>query len=228
MEAPPLHVLLVESSAVARAAIRFQLEQLGHSVEAAGNQTELLAIAKREIVDVALVDAQFIGAPELQSFGPLQEQIPVIGLLSELDPSDFRTRFRAVLVKPFTRQQLTGALAAAGTVKKHSPLVQKEDLLARLGGKRDVLAQMKALLRKQADTLQTEMRTALTHRDSESLRRLAHQAKGSLANLAAPEAAAAAQELEDIVRDGQWERAEESLSTLEACVEQVTRELAAM
>jgi HPt (histidine-containing phosphotransfer) domain-containing protein len=225
MEAPPLHVLLVESSAVARTAIRFQLEQLGHFVETTGNKTELLALANRGTFDVALVDAQFIGDPVSQSFVSLEEQLPVLGIFSELDPADIRARLSAVLVKPFTGQQLAGALSA---VRNQPPLVQKEDLLPRLGGKREVLAQMNALLQEQASAWNTEMGAALARRDGEALRRLAHQAKGALANLAAPRAAAAAQQLEDIARHGRWERAEESLSKFEAVADQVIRELAAM
>jgi CheY-like chemotaxis protein len=224
MEAPPLHVLLIESSAGARTAIRFQLEQLGHTVEAAGSAAELQPLADGTAFNVVLVDAN----SDLPALRPVQERSAMIGLLSQLDPADVRTRFKTVLVKPFTQQQLADALSAVQIPDEQTPLVQRADLLARLGGNRDVLPQMTELLQKQAESWRAEMGSAVAQRDGEMLRRLAHQAKGTLANLAAPPAAVAAQEVEELARAGQWERAEDGIAKFEAAVEQVVRELAAM
>jgi CheY-like chemotaxis protein/HPt (histidine-containing phosphotransfer) domain-containing protein len=228
MEAPPLRVLLIESSAVARTAIRLLLQQLGHDVEAAGTEPELRVIAARATFDVLLVDAQWIAEPSLGSLDSLREQTPTIVLLSELDPVESRSQFETVLVKPFTRPQLAEALFATRAPDAQIPLVHKEDLLARLGGNRSVLAQMTELLKQQADAHHAGMRAAIAQRDGETLRRLAHQANGSLANLAAPTAAIAARELEDIARHCEWDRAEEAILKFEAAMNQVARELAAM
>ncbi|HLW66426.1 MAG TPA: Hpt domain-containing protein [Gemmataceae bacterium] len=228
MQEPPLRALLIESSAVARTAIQFQLEQLGYSVEAAGGDTELSAIIERPKFDLLLIDAQMDAEVGCSSFPAFRESVPTIVLLSELDPPEARMRFKNYLVKPFQREALAKALAAVRMKDAPASLVQADDLLTRLGGNREVLKQMAELLRKQADAWRAEIRTALAQRNGEALRRLAHQAKGSLANLSAPQAAAAAQQLEDIASQGQWEGADAALSKLELMAEQVARELAAM
>jgi CheY-like chemotaxis protein/HPt (histidine-containing phosphotransfer) domain-containing protein len=227
VQEPPLQILLVEGSAVARTAICFQLKQLGHSVQRAADASELQNL-DRAAFDVFLIDARLDSDASMPSIRPLQERTPTIGLLSELDSDEMRAKFKTVLVKPFSRQQLAQALFEVREQVAQTPLVLKDDLLARLGGNRNVLQQVTELLRTQAVAWSTEMRSAAIHGDGEALRRMAHQAKGALANLAAPRAAAAAQELEAIARNGQWECAEQAVSRLETAIEQVTQELTAM
>ena len=222
-----MHALLLESSAVPRTATRFLIEQLGHTAEVAASEPELRALVGRRTFDVILIDAH-LSADTVEQFDRLLKQIPTIGLLSELDSAEMRYRFKSILVKPVTRQELAEALSEVQAHNAATSLMQKQVLLARLGRNRDVLAQMTALLRKQASTWHTDMRSAIEQCDDEALHRVAHQAKGALANLAALQAATAAQELEEIARNGQWERAEEAVTRLEAMVEQVVQELAAM
>ncbi|HEV3142772.1 MAG TPA: Hpt domain-containing protein [Gemmataceae bacterium] len=159
----------------------------------------------------------------------LRKRLPTIGLLSEIDDSDIGACFETVLVKPFTREQLALALAAVlKSVTESATLIRNDELLARIGGNKQLLRQMSDLLAKQAETWRVQISTAVEQSDSAALQRTAHQAKGALANFAAPLAASAAQDLEEIARAGRWEQASETVSRLDLLIRQLVQELAAM
>jgi HPt (histidine-containing phosphotransfer) domain-containing protein/CheY-like chemotaxis protein len=227
MKEPPLPVLLAESNPVVRQAIVSQLQHLGHSAQLANSAAELRAMVDRANFAFLLIDAAIV--EDAEYLRALRRRIPTIGLLSELDPASAGIEFRAVLVRPFSCQRLAEALASIRTgIGETEPLIQKEELLARLGGNRQLLPQMLDMLRKQAEVWREEMRATITLRDGEALARFAHQAKGALANFAAAQPAAAAKELEESARAGQWERADEGVSGLVLLIDRMIQELAAM
>jgi HPt (histidine-containing phosphotransfer) domain-containing protein len=89
-----------------------------------------------------------------------------------------------------------------------------EELMARLGGSRDVLAAMIPIIAQSAAAWEAEMNAALAANDAKRLRRAAHQAKGALATLAAPRAAQAAKVLEDFAHTGDLAAARTAMAAL--------------
>jgi HPt (histidine-containing phosphotransfer) domain-containing protein len=101
------------------------------------------------------------------------------------------------------------------------PIIHVDELMARLGGSREVLGQLAPVLTQSAATWQAELRAALTAGDAERLRRAAHQAKGGLLTFAAHRAAASAKALEDAARTG-------DLTSAPAMVEALLAEVTAV
>lgn len=101
------------------------------------------------------------------------------------------------------------------------PVIAVDELLARLGGSREMLAQLVPVLTQSAATWRTELTAALAASDADRLRRAAHQAKGGLLTFAAPRAAAAAKALEDLARSG-------DLASVSAAVDALLAEIAAV
>jgi CheY-like chemotaxis protein/HPt (histidine-containing phosphotransfer) domain-containing protein len=219
-----LRILLAENSLVARTAIIFQIQQLGHVVEVASN-SDLPTRVNGQPYDVLLLDAGIRNAMlDETSFS-----IPVVGLLSAADPEDWCDGFDTVLIKPFTMAQLAEALQTLTNVTdRPNTQIQATELVERLGGKRDLLGPLTELLRQQAAGWQAQMAKAFAERDSELLRQTAHQAKGALANFAAAGAAHAARDLEEIARTGEWDRAATMRHRLEEMVAGVLGELTEM
>src|SRR5262245_53509311 len=181
MKEPPLHVLLAESSRVAQAAIQFQLQQLGQFVSVANHGPEMQSLSDQSPFDTYFIDVRMINELEAEFLERIFARSAVIGIRSELDPVEAGDRFRTKLVKPFSRRELASALAEVPRRANKLPsIIRKEELLARVGGNRELLRQMADLFQTQANLWQKQMRKALEQRNSDELGRIAHQAKGSL------------------------------------------------
>jgi HPt (histidine-containing phosphotransfer) domain-containing protein len=79
------------------------------------------------------------------------------------------------------------------------------DVLARVGGDRELLAEISRLFLDDAPRHLERIRAALDARDGESLRRAAHGLKGAAANFDAEGVVAAARTLEEIGRTAQFD-----------------------
>jgi HPt (histidine-containing phosphotransfer) domain-containing protein len=79
-----------------------------------------------------------------------------------------------------------------------------DSVLARVGGDRELLAEISRLFVDDAPRHLAQIRTAIESRDGESLRRAAHGLKGAAANFDAFAVVDAARTLEEIGRSGQF------------------------
>lgn len=105
------------------------------------------------------------------------------------------------------------------------PILDAEQLLARLGHSREVLAQMAQILIQSVPNWQAELEASLAAGDSERLRRAAHQVKGAMMTFAAPRAADAAKRLEELGKTAQLHNARETATQLLANIELVVAEV---
>jgi CheY-like chemotaxis protein len=106
-------------------------------------------------------------------------------------------------------------------------------VLERVGGDRDLLAELVALFQNEYPRLRQEMQDALTHQDSRALERVAHTLKGSVSNFSAGAACLTAQELEILARNGDLDRAgavcsalDEEIERLQQALEEIVRGVA--
>jgi HPt (histidine-containing phosphotransfer) domain-containing protein len=83
-----------------------------------------------------------------------------------------------------------------------------DDVLARVGGDRQLLAEISRLFMDDAPRHLGRIRQALDARDIESLRRAAHGLKGSAANFDADAVVSAVRALEDMARSGRFASAD--------------------
>ncbi len=91
----------------------------------------------------------------------------------------------------------------------------REELLERVGGDRDLLAEIIEAFREDCPAQLARVRAAVRGRDAEGLYHAAHALKGAVANFAAATVKERALELETMGREARLDQAELTLSLLE-------------
>ena len=94
------------------------------------------------------------------------------------------------------------------------PSTSPIDVLARVGGDRELLAEISRLFVDDAPRHLEKIREAIEQRDGESLRRAAHGLKGAAANFDADGVVSAARTLEEIGRTATFDRHEDAWRAL--------------
>jgi len=178
-----------------------------------------------EHFDLVLMDVQM---PEMDGFEATRTireieqaterpRVPIIAMTAHAMKGDRERCLGAgmdeYLTKPLDPRQLCalvesiadgGAAPAAGD--RGEPLSVPIEVLARVGGDRELLAEISRLFVDDAPRHLEKIRQAIEARDGESLRRAAHGLKGAAANFDAEGVVAAARTLEEIGRTGRPER----------------------
>ena len=216
-----LHVLLAEDNAVNQRLAASLLERRGHKVTIAANGREALAAVTAQPFDVVLMDVQM---PEMGGFEATAAiraldisrhaaRLPIIAMTAHAMKGD-RERCLAAgmdeyLTKPLDPRQLCALVEemANGTpavLRGGEPLALPMEVLARVGGDRELLAEISRLFVDDAPRHLEKIREALDAHDGESLRRAAHGLKGAAANFDAGGVVEAARALEEIGRTGEF------------------------
>jgi signal transduction histidine kinase/DNA-binding response OmpR family regulator/HPt (histidine-containing phosphotransfer) domain-containing protein len=217
-----LHVLLAEDNVVNQRLAASLLERRGHKVTIAANGREALAAIGAQPFDVVLMDVQM---PEMGGFeataairamqiergdGPT----PIIAMTAHAMKGDRERCLEAgmdeYLTKPLDPRHLCALveqMAGDGGSGNHGgePLAIPMEVLARVGGDRELLAEISRLFVDDAPRHLKKIREALDARDGESLRRAAHGLKGAAANFDAEGVVNAARALEEIGRTGEFD-----------------------
>jgi len=112
------------------------------------------------------------------------------------------------MTKPLDSRRLCNlveSLAAGTTVPSDDePLLVPREVLARVGGDHELLAEISRLFVDDAPRHLQRIRAAIDARDGESLRRAAHGLKGAAANFDADGVVTAARALEEIGRSARF------------------------
>jgi len=216
-------VLLAEDNAVNQRLASSLLERRGHKVVIANNGREAVEAVRRQSFDVVLMDVQM---PEMGGFeateairdverGAGADRTPIVAMTAHAMKGD-RERCLAAgmdeyLTKPLDPKllcQMVEEIAAA-----RPPAADDEtpasaismQVLARVGGDRELLAEISRLFVDDAPRHLDRIRQALDLRDGEALRRAAHGLKGAAANFDADGVVAAARTLEEIGRSQEFD-----------------------
>ncbi len=226
-----LHVLLAEDNAVNQRLAASLLERRGHKVTIAANGREALAAVAAQPFDVVLMDVQM---PEMGGFEATSAiraleterqatRLPIIAMTAHAMKGD-RERCLAAgmdeyLTKPLDPRQLCALVeamadAAPAAAPRGELFTVPLEVLARVGGDRELLAEISRLFVDDAPRHLAKIRQALDARDGESLRRAAHGLKGAAANFDAEGVVGAARALEEIGRTGEFGAADASWRTL--------------
>jgi signal transduction histidine kinase/DNA-binding response OmpR family regulator/HPt (histidine-containing phosphotransfer) domain-containing protein len=211
-----LRLLLAEDNLVNQRLAATLLERRGHHVTIASNGREALAALARHRFDVVLMDVQMPEMGGFEATGAIREaeratgaHLPIIAMTAHAMKGD-RERCLAAgmdeyLTKPLDSRHLCTLVEhiAAGRqpIDMDPPPAEISDqVLARVGGDRQLLAEISRLFVDDAPRHLERIREALEQRDGESLRRAAHGLKGAAANFEAEGVVTAARTLEEIGR----------------------------
>jgi two-component system sensor histidine kinase/response regulator len=215
-----LRVLLAEDNAVNQRLAASLLERRGHKVTIAANGREEVDRVTHEPFDVVLMDVQM---PEMGGFEATEAiraleaarqapRLPIIAMTAHAMKGD-RERCLAVgmdeyLTKPLDPRQLCALVeemaGGAPSDRRGELLTVPSEVLARVGGDRELLAEISRLFVDDAPRHLEKIREALDAQDGESLRRAAHGLKGAAANFDADGVVTAARTLEEIGRSGDF------------------------
>jgi two-component system sensor histidine kinase/response regulator len=237
-----LRLLLAEDNAVNQRLAATILERRGHHVTIANNGREALAALARQRFDVVLMDVQMPEMGGFEATGAIREgeratgaHVPIVAMTAHAMKGD-RERCLAAgmdeyLTKPLDSRRLCGLIehVAAGREPLDMappPAGLSDQVLARVGGDRQLLAEISRLFVDDAPRHLERIREALEHRDGESLCRAAHGLKGAAANFEAEGVVSAARALEEIGRTAAFEGHEAAWRALTVATERLVTTLA--
>jgi CheY-like chemotaxis protein/HPt (histidine-containing phosphotransfer) domain-containing protein len=226
-----LNLLLAEDNVVNQRLAATILERRGHKVSIATNGHEALAALERQTFDVVLMDVQM---PEMGGFEATAairareretgSHVPIIAITAHVMKGD-RERCLAAgmdeyITKPLASrslceivEQMAGFAPSPG-LDVPAPSGLSDDVLARVGGDRELLAEISRLFVDDAPAHLASIRAAIDGCDGEALRRAAHALKGAAANFDATSLVDAARSMEDVGRTGDFDEYEPAWRTL--------------
>ena len=235
-------MLVAEDNRVNQLVISRMLEQLSHTVVLCADGQEAVAAVQDRRPDLVLMDVQM---PVMDGFAatavirrreaeePTRGRVPIVALTAFAVKGD-RERCLAAgmddyLSKPIQRDQLAAVLARLGDSDVPAPPEtaisgSPYDLSTALGGvegDRELLAELLAIFAEDGPGQLRAIRDAVSRSDEAALAFAAHTLKGGLRALGAGKAAALAERLEEVGREGGFAGAPGLLAALESEIEQV-------
>ncbi|HLI34185.1 MAG TPA: response regulator [Terriglobia bacterium] len=247
---PGLRILLAEDNPVNQQLAVKLLEKHGHRVVVANNGREALAALEKEKFQLVLMDVQMPEMGGFEATGAIRAQekatgahIPIIAMTAHAMKGDREKCLEAgmdgYVSKPIKVKELLDAIdraiPSAISVKEAvmesalSPsrrAMNYEKALAQMEGDSELLGQVASLFLNDVAAQLDKMRSALEQHNLETLGRVAHTIKGSVANFSAERAVSAALKLETASREGNFPVAAQAAGDLEQAIEQLRPELA--
>ena len=224
-----LHVLLAEDNVVNQRLAASLLERRGHRVTIAANGREAVNAHAKQTFDAVLMDVQMpeMGGFEATAAIRTREQsaggrVPIIAMTAHAMKGD-RERCLAAgmdeyLTKPLDSRRLCRVVE---DLVAHRPPPPEPDttsiiepILARVGGDRELLAEISRLFVEDAPRHLERIDRAIAASDSDALRRAAHALKGAAANFDADEVVALARTLEESGRASTFDEAPRAVEQL--------------
>jgi len=242
--APALRVLLVEDNPINRKLAQCVLERAGHGVETAESGTAALSALERDRFDLVLMDVQMPGMDGVETTVRIREgekatggHIPILALTAHAMPAD-RTRCLSVgmdgyLVKPIQPRLLLEAvgrlkLGSRGCTPVREAVLDRADLLERVGGDAQLLAEISSAFPDTCARLLASVRDAMARGESQQFACAAHTLRGMFRNLSGIAAQEEARKLEDLHPENDRTSAEALLESLEREAQALASELAAL
>ncbi len=243
-----IRVLLAEDNPVNARLIMALIGKLGYSIVSVGNGREAVTAMQGGSFDLVLMDLQMPEMDGLEATAAIRaaeagsdRHVPIIALTARALKGDRETCLEAgadgYLAKPVRQIELVnlideliggrdpGAPTLAPEPGRADAAIDDEGVLARVGGDRDLLAELVGMFRQESPAALKDLREAIAHGDAPRLERAAHKLRGSLVAFGAGPAAQAALALETLGRQGTVNAAETPLRDLEREIGRLTREL---
>jgi PAS domain S-box-containing protein len=242
-----LHILLAENNEVSQVLVTHLLEKRGHRVSAAADGLEVLAAvqdAHSQDFDLVLMDTEMPCMNGLEATRAIREferktggRLPIIAMTVHPMPSEEEAcraaGMDAYLAKPLRASALFEIIQRAATPPEAAvpvkppppPVFDKSCFLSRLEGDELLGREIIEMFLRECPKLLENVHEAAEQRNPSLLERAAHSLKGSVGDMAAPQAFAAARTLEQNAREGKLEDADAALMILEPALNRLVDEL---
>jgi PAS domain S-box-containing protein len=242
-----LRILLAESNEVSQVLVTHLLEKRGHQVSVVADGMEVLATvqdAHSQGFDLVLMDLEMPCMNGLDATRAIREierknggRLPIIAMTAHPMPSEEdackAAGMEGYLAKPLRAIALFEIIqrVAAPTDKVESQdapmqmIFDKSSLLTRLEGDESLGKEIIEMFLHECPKLLDGVRQAAEQSNASMLERAAHALKGSVGDIAAPQAFDAARTLEIMAREGKIEGAGAAVARLEGAIHQLEYEL---
>jgi PAS domain S-box-containing protein len=251
-EAPSrrLRVLVAEDNEVNRHLVRRILERLGHEATIVGDGAAAVAAARTGDFDIALLDVHM---PEMDGFEATAairaleagtgRHLPIAAVTALALKGDREVCLAAgmddYLSKPIRVPELVAVLRrlagepeavpqAAVALSEGDGCVDRAELLARVEGDHELLAELVEIFRAEYPRLLASLRRSVADADAPGLQEWAHALKGTVGNFGARSATAAAGALERMGQENSLAGAEPAVARLAEALADLEQGLLAM
>jgi PAS domain S-box-containing protein len=242
-----LRILLGESNEVSQVLVTHLLEKRGHQVSVAADGLEILTAvqdAGSQDYDLVLMDTEMPCMNGLEATRAIREierktgrRLPIIAMTAHPAPKE-EEEFKAVgiegyLAKPLLPSALFEIIQRVtkpsdqGAPADTPPQVvfDKTCFLSRLEGDEQLGGEIIEMFLQECPKLLQGVRQATEQHNASLLERAAHSLKGSVGDIAAPQAFDAARTLEMMARQGNLDDADAALICLEGALNRLVPEL---
>ena len=238
---PELRILVADGNEVSRHLLTRLLKKHRYQIVTAADSVDLLAalgdVASRPF-HLLVVSLDLPGAPGPDAARLIRStedgsdgRLPIIALTLHATPEEeqacLAAGMDAYLAKPFRSADLFQtilrllhpALRAAPAPPPPDQVFNRVDFLRRLDGDEALGQELIQMFREECPSMLEQIRQAAVEGDANRLERAAHKLKGSLGDIAAPEAWGAAQAVETLARESKLDEAASTLPGLETAVQ---------
>lgn len=233
-EMPSLHCLVAEDNTLNQRLVVSMLGRAGHTAEIAANGREALELVQSGRFDLVLMDIQMPEMDGLEASLAIrareaagnQPRLPIVAMTAHALPGDRDSCLAAgmdgYISKPLKLQtllrEIQRILPERPAVEARMQHLNVEAALSRLGGDRELLAELAGMFLEQIPELLRNTESGLAGPDTTAAITPAHTLKGLLAQFGADAAHALAMETETAARVNRRDEALAALARLkEAC-----------
>jgi CheY-like chemotaxis protein len=228
-----LRILVAEDNPVNQVVILRVLEKMGHTTVLAHNGKEALALASAEKFDLAFMDVQMPEMDGLAATAAIRENekargthLPIFAMTAHAMKGDRELCIGAgmdgYITKPVRFSDIEQTVADLGKrplppakLTEETPSWNRAEALNRIGGDEDLLLDLCNIFLEESPKLMQKLQQAVAAGDSDGVMRAAHSLKGESSYLGAGGTSQAARQLEEMGRNKDLSRANDTLATLE-------------
>jgi CheY-like chemotaxis protein len=242
-----LSVLLAEDNEINRKVAQHMLERVGCRITAVSDGEEALQAVQQGDFDVALMDVQLPVVDGLEVTRRLRRQeegeqhLPIVAMTAHAMKGDREKCIEAgmddYLSKPISSERLydvvsrctgsrlavTEAGAAGPAADASAAPFDSRELLGRVAGDQDLARELLEIFARESPAKLASIRSALAAGNFAQIRALAHEMKGTAANLAAKGVLSASLLLEQRAEEEDAAGAKRALADLEATLQGLNR-----
>ena len=241
-----LHILLAESNEVSQVRVTHLLEKRGHQVSVVTDGLEVLGAiqdAHSQGFDLVLMETEMPSMNGLETTRAIREierktggRLPIIAMTAHPTPSEEEAcgaaGMDAYLDKPLRASSLFDIIQrvatptdAAAPADTSQPVFDQPSFLSRLGGDELLGREIIETFLQEYPKLLENVHAAAEQRNASLLERAAHSLKGSVGDMASPQAFEAARTLELYAREGRLDDVGTALMSLEGILDRLAHEL---